>query len=65
VRLDVADGDIFLRGLPISDGPPGWGLGEELKTPHRKSLTCYESHKSDRKLENLKRRQPRKRDGRT
>jgi hypothetical protein len=44
VRLDVADGDVFRRGQPIRDGPPGWGLGEELKTPHRKSLTCYESH---------------------
>jgi hypothetical protein len=44
VRLSVADGKVFRRGQPIRDGPPGWGLGEELKTPHRKSLTCYESH---------------------
>jgi hypothetical protein len=23
-------------------GPPTWGLGEGLTTPHRKNLACYE-----------------------
>jgi len=24
-------------------GPPAWGLGEVLATPHRKNVSCYES----------------------
>jgi hypothetical protein len=24
-------------------GPPGWGLGVELTTPHRKTLICSET----------------------
>jgi len=23
-------------------GPPAWGLGEVLTTPHRKNVSCYE-----------------------
>jgi hypothetical protein len=32
---------------PTRGGPPAWGLGELLKTPHRKKLPCYEvDHKA-------------------
>jgi len=24
-------------------GPPAWGLGEMLTTPHRKNASCYET----------------------
>jgi len=24
------------------NGPPGWGLGEELTSPHHKNPACYE-----------------------
>jgi hypothetical protein len=27
---------------PTRGGPPAWGLGEVLITPHRKKLLCYE-----------------------
>ena len=29
-------------GQPTRVGPPAWGLGEMLTTPHRKNLSCYE-----------------------
>jgi hypothetical protein len=31
------------RGQPTKSGPPAWGLGEVLTTPHRKKLPSYES----------------------
>jgi len=30
------------HGQPARGGPPAWGLGEGLKTPHRKNPACYE-----------------------
>ena len=30
------------RGQPTRGGPPAWGLGEVLTTPHRKNIFCYE-----------------------
>ena len=30
------------RGRPTRGGPPAWGLGEALTTPHRKNVSCYE-----------------------
>ena len=30
------------RGQPTRDGPPAWGLGEVLTTPHRRNISCYE-----------------------
>ena len=30
------------RGQPTRGGPPDWGLGEVLTTPHRKKVSCYE-----------------------
>jgi hypothetical protein len=27
---------------PTMDGPPAWGLGELLTTPHSKNISCYE-----------------------
>ena len=29
-------------GQPTRGGPPAWGLGELLTTPHRKNWPCYE-----------------------
>jgi len=29
-------------GQPTLGGPPGWGLGEGLTTPHPKNPVCYE-----------------------
>ena len=31
------------RGQPTRSGPPAWGLGEVLKTPRRKNVSCYEA----------------------
>ena len=31
------------RGQPTKCGPPAWGLGKMLKTPHRKNWLCYET----------------------
>jgi hypothetical protein len=52
-RPRVADGgtaseygrylQICSRGQPTRGGPPAWGLGEVLTTPHRKKLPCYET----------------------
>jgi hypothetical protein len=28
------------------DGPPAWGLGGGLTTPHRKTSICYEYHRA-------------------
>jgi hypothetical protein len=36
---------ISSRGRPTRGDPPAWGLGDVLTTPHRKKLSCYESHK--------------------
>ena len=30
------------REQPTRGGPPDWGLGEVLTTPHRKKVSCYE-----------------------
>ena len=32
---------ISSRGQPTMGGPPAWGLGEVLTTPHRKNISCY------------------------
>jgi hypothetical protein len=34
---------ICSRGQATRGGPPGWGLGEVLTTPHRKKVPCYET----------------------
>jgi hypothetical protein len=31
------------RGQPTRGGPPAWGLGVGLTTPHRKKSPCYET----------------------
>jgi hypothetical protein len=31
------------KGYP---GPPGWGLGVRLSTPHRKKIICSETQQS-------------------
>jgi hypothetical protein len=31
------------RGQPTMGGPPAWGLGVGLTTPHRKKSPCYET----------------------
>jgi hypothetical protein len=31
------------RGQPTRGGPPAWGWGEVLTTPHRKNLRSYET----------------------
>jgi hypothetical protein len=31
------------RGQPTRGGPPAWGLGMWLTTPHRKKVTCYKN----------------------
>jgi hypothetical protein len=31
------------RGQPTRGGPPAWGLGVGLTTPHRKKQACYET----------------------
>jgi hypothetical protein len=36
---------ISSRGQPIWGGPPAWGLGEVLTTPHRKNVLCCERAK--------------------
>jgi len=33
---------VISSGQPIRGGPPAWGLGEGLTTPHHKTLACYE-----------------------
>jgi hypothetical protein len=33
---------ISSRVEPTRDGPPAWGLGEMLTTPHREDVSCYE-----------------------
>jgi len=36
---------ISSRGQPKRGGPPAWGLGKVLKTPHRKNVSCCETVK--------------------
>jgi len=31
------------RGQPKIGGPPAWGLGEVLTTPHLKNISCSET----------------------
>jgi hypothetical protein len=35
-------------------GPPGWGFGVELTTPHSKKNYCYESRTKEKKLDRFK-----------
>jgi hypothetical protein len=30
-------------GQPTKGGPPAWGLGEVLTTPHHKNYHCYDT----------------------
>jgi len=39
------------RGQPTRGGPPAWGLGVGLTTPHRIKVTCYEMFQSTSDLD--------------
>jgi hypothetical protein len=39
-------GGISSRGQSTRDGPPAWGLGVVLTTPHRNNFYCYEMFQS-------------------
>jgi hypothetical protein len=32
----------YIEQAVTENGPPAWGLGEVLTTPHRKNVYCYE-----------------------
>jgi hypothetical protein len=42
---DLKGDDPDKKGYP---GPPGWGFGVGLTTPHSKKTYCYESRKKEK-----------------
>jgi hypothetical protein len=38
----VAANTLNKQSQPTRGGPPAWGLGEGLTTPHHKNPSCYE-----------------------